>query len=299
MAQNIRIRGQNVSNGAYIQINISMIYKHVKTQDFSTKKSGCCNIRFGSECITMNVRFWRQRILDKYARDGLELSEQQRACRGVEGEMTRALVSSPHPRHLPSLLAHTACFTTTRRHSLPSRVQLTLQRLLLLGCHRRNPFDYIRLGWLWLPFLQISLYFSSLLLLSSPSPLIHYVCLCTRGCCLPAHPPPLLTIVRLLSTPFRPRPCTAVYRYFASSHNMSVDVFGRVLNDKQKHSRGVPGIGYKLTEDGLDFDIEDRRLCNVGAPADARDAINFETLYFNINSISEANEKVKINSKLK
>ncbi|CAB0030843.1 unnamed protein product [Trichogramma brassicae] len=81
----------------------------------------------------------------------------------------------------------------------------------------------------------------------------------------------------------------------ASSHNMSVDVFGRVLNDKQKHSRGVPGIGYKLTEDGLDFDIEDRRLCNVGAPADARDAINFETLYFNINSISEANEKVKNN----
>ncbi|CAB0032896.1 unnamed protein product [Trichogramma brassicae] len=74
---------------------------------------------------------------------------------------------------------------------------------------------------------------------------------------------------------------------------MSVDVFGRVLNDKQKHSRGVPGIGYKLTEDGLDFDIEDRRLCNVRAPADARDAINFETLYFNINSISEVNEKVK------
>uniref|UniRef100_A0ABD2WI31 Uncharacterized protein n=1 Tax=Trichogramma kaykai TaxID=54128 RepID=A0ABD2WI31_9HYME len=74
---------------------------------------------------------------------------------------------------------------------------------------------------------------------------------------------------------------------------MSVDVFGRVLSDKQEHSRGVPGIGYKLTEDGLDFDIEDRRLCNVRAPADARDAINFETLYFNINSISEAKEKVQ------
>ncbi|CAB0034479.1 unnamed protein product [Trichogramma brassicae] len=74
---------------------------------------------------------------------------------------------------------------------------------------------------------------------------------------------------------------------------MSVDVFGRVLSDKQERSRGVPGIGYKLTEDGLDFDIEDRRLCNVGTPSDARDAINFETLYFNINSISEANEKVK------
>ncbi|KAL7292683.1 hypothetical protein TKK_0013807 [Trichogramma kaykai] len=74
---------------------------------------------------------------------------------------------------------------------------------------------------------------------------------------------------------------------------MSVDVFGRVLSDKQEHSRGVPGIGYKLTEDGLDCDIEDRRLYNVRAPADAQDAINFETLYFNTNSISEANEKVK------
>uniref|UniRef100_A0ABD2WM20 Uncharacterized protein n=1 Tax=Trichogramma kaykai TaxID=54128 RepID=A0ABD2WM20_9HYME len=74
---------------------------------------------------------------------------------------------------------------------------------------------------------------------------------------------------------------------------MSVDVFGRVLSDKQEHSRGVPGIRYKLTEDGLDFDIEDRRLCNVRAPADARDAINFETLYFNINSISESIDKVR------
>ncbi|CAB0028734.1 unnamed protein product [Trichogramma brassicae] len=37
----------------------------------------------------------------------------------------------------------------------------------------------------------------------------------------------------------------------------------------------------QLTEEVFDFDIEDRRLCNVGAPAGhARDAINFETLYF-------------------
>uniref|UniRef100_A0ABD2WMQ2 Uncharacterized protein n=1 Tax=Trichogramma kaykai TaxID=54128 RepID=A0ABD2WMQ2_9HYME len=75
---------------------------------------------------------------------------------------------------------------------------------------------------------------------------------------------------------------------------MSIDVFGRVLGSKQEQpARGISGIGYKFTVDGVDFDIEGKRLCNVGAPADTLDAINFETLHFNINGLSGANDKVR------
>ncbi|KAJ8666625.1 hypothetical protein QAD02_008287 [Eretmocerus hayati] len=41
--------------------------------------------------------------------------------------------------------------------------------------------------------------------------------------------------------------------------------------------QGAAWIGYKLT-DGADYDIENRRLCNISHPRDPRDAVNLATL---------------------
>lgn len=57
---------------------------------------------------------------------------------------------------------------------------------------------------------------------------------------------------------------------------MSVDVFGRTLN-KAEGTRGPPGIGFKLTKEGQ-FDIENKRLCNIAAPNELNEAVNLETL---------------------
>ena len=63
---------------------------------------------------------------------------------------------------------------------------------------------------------------------------------------------------------------------------MSVDIFGRQLGEirrirGQASTRGPPGIGFKLTVDGH-FDINQKRLCNVGYPADDTDAIPLQIL---------------------
>ena len=60
------------------------------------------------------------------------------------------------------------------------------------------------------------------------------------------------------------------------SCNMSVDVFGRQLGGTGG-SRGPPGIGYKLTSDGQ-YNIDNKRLCNVAEPTQSGDAVNLETL---------------------
>lgn len=57
---------------------------------------------------------------------------------------------------------------------------------------------------------------------------------------------------------------------------MSVDVFGRNLK-RSEGSRGPPGIGYKFTEDGQ-YDVGDKRLCNVADPQSSHDAVNLSTL---------------------
>lgn len=57
---------------------------------------------------------------------------------------------------------------------------------------------------------------------------------------------------------------------------MSIDVFGRNLGGA-KSSRGLPGIGYNLTVDNQ-FDISNKRLCNVAAPEQLNDAVNLNTL---------------------
>ena len=56
---------------------------------------------------------------------------------------------------------------------------------------------------------------------------------------------------------------------------MSIDVFGRHLGSS-KVARGPPGIGFNLTKSG-DFDLENKRLCNVADPIDKNDAINLNT----------------------
>ncbi|KAB0803857.1 hypothetical protein PPYR_02204 [Photinus pyralis] len=46
---------------------------------------------------------------------------------------------------------------------------------------------------------------------------------------------------------------------------------------KNKSSKGSPGIGFKLTNDG-DFDISDRKLVNVKSPENPKDVVNKEYL---------------------
>ena len=57
---------------------------------------------------------------------------------------------------------------------------------------------------------------------------------------------------------------------------MSIDVFGRRLS-RAAGSRGPPGIGYKLTNDGQ-FDLENKRLCNVAPANELNDVVNLDTL---------------------
>lgn len=57
---------------------------------------------------------------------------------------------------------------------------------------------------------------------------------------------------------------------------MSVDVFGRKL-DKKEGSRGPPGVGYKITEDGQ-YDADNKRISNVAYPLKANDAVNLDFL---------------------
>lgn len=54
---------------------------------------------------------------------------------------------------------------------------------------------------------------------------------------------------------------------------MSLDVFGRALSA----SKGPPGIGFNLTEDG-DFDVQKKRITNVAPPLDYHDCTPFGTL---------------------
>ena len=56
---------------------------------------------------------------------------------------------------------------------------------------------------------------------------------------------------------------------------MSIDVFGRQL-ERSQAERGPAGIGFNFTQEGQ-FDVENRRLCNVGDPVLVDDAINLKT----------------------
>lgn len=57
----------------------------------------------------------------------------------------------------------------------------------------------------------------------------------------------------------------------------SVDVFGRYLLRSKQSTRGPPGIGYKHTTDGH-YDIEEKRLCNIGNPVENSDVYLVERI---------------------
>lgn len=61
---------------------------------------------------------------------------------------------------------------------------------------------------------------------------------------------------------------------------MSVDVFGRQLSRIKSITsggRGPPGEGFKITADGQ-YDIDNRRLCNVAAAIEQHDAVSVEVM---------------------
>lgn len=65
---------------------------------------------------------------------------------------------------------------------------------------------------------------------------------------------------------------------------MSVDKFGRFSGDlvnESKIKRGPPGVGFKLTEDG-NFNINNKRLCNVGDPESEDEAVNLKYMKTNV-----------------
>lgn len=59
---------------------------------------------------------------------------------------------------------------------------------------------------------------------------------------------------------------------------MSVDVFGRNLEQRGGGSRGPPGVGFKLTSEG-DYDLDNKKLCNIANATRMDDAVNLRTLY--------------------
>lgn len=73
---------------------------------------------------------------------------------------------------------------------------------------------------------------------------------------------------------------------------MSVDKFGRHTNDG-KCLRGPRGEGFDLTVNG-DFNINNKKLCNVGNATDLNDCVNLKTLQNSIESCHRSfNEVLK------
>ena len=73
---------------------------------------------------------------------------------------------------------------------------------------------------------------------------------------------------------------------------MSIDVFGHSL-EKTTGNRGPPGIGFKISDDGQ-FNIDKKRLCNVGSPVQPGDAVNLDTLNHKVETLkSLIDEKIK------
>ena len=78
---------------------------------------------------------------------------------------------------------------------------------------------------------------------------------------------------------------------------MSVDAFGRIfLKSGKAAERGPRGEGYKLTVDG-NFDVENRKLCNLADPTQPADAVNLRALRVLIEA--EVSELFQITTSLK
>ena len=66
--------------------------------------------------------------------------------------------------------------------------------------------------------------------------------------------------------------------------------------NKSKSNRGIPGVGFKLTNDG-DFDISDRKLVNIKKPENKQDAVNLEFLERHTIYNNDAQDKIISNVK--
>lgn len=71
---------------------------------------------------------------------------------------------------------------------------------------------------------------------------------------------------------------------------MSVDKFGRHINGKQC-LRGPKGEGFDFTSDG-NFDIRNKKLCNVANASNATDCVNLQTLQTSVEICLQSFDKV-------
>lgn len=68
---------------------------------------------------------------------------------------------------------------------------------------------------------------------------------------------------------------------------MTVDVFGRQLNTSGGAGPpGKPGVGFKTTTDGQ-YNLEQKRVCNVGDAIEPYDAVNLAVLKMHIAALSD------------
>lgn len=80
---------------------------------------------------------------------------------------------------------------------------------------------------------------------------------------------------------------------------MSVDKFGRYSGDltaSLKLQRGPPGEGFKLTDDGH-FNINNKRLCNVGDPESDNEAVNVRYMKQNVIILSNTDDCIDVKMK--
>ena len=71
---------------------------------------------------------------------------------------------------------------------------------------------------------------------------------------------------------------------------MGVDKFGRYAGEEGKAVRGPKGDGFDLTASG-DFDVKNKRMCNVADPVDTGDSVNLNTLTKTIEPCLRLNKK--------
>ncbi|XP_074099280.1 uncharacterized protein LOC141527612 [Cotesia typhae] len=69
---------------------------------------------------------------------------------------------------------------------------------------------------------------------------------------------------------------------------MSIDIFGRPLDSDKSAQRGPAERGFNLTSDG-NYNIENKRLCNLGNPSNKHDAA---TVQFVLRQMSELNKMI-------
>lgn len=81
---------------------------------------------------------------------------------------------------------------------------------------------------------------------------------------------------------------------------MSVDKFGRYSSSGNAQiaqgQKGPKGDGFNLTDDG-DYDIQLKRICNVGTPTENGDAVNLFTLNTSVGNCLLVNEKKEFDAK--